>query len=582
MVGKVSVGSSFSGLASYLTKGGEDRVAWTEPRYLIGTDPKQIAEEMQATASGSSRVQKPVYHLSISFDQADRPSREQMQQVADGLLKDLGLDGHQAYLVAHGDKDHSHLHIMVNRVHPETRTAWSTRYDYARIEGSLRRLENELGLRRVPGHHARNPGERAPNREQSRKTGEIRRERQTGEKPFCEVVRSKVGQDLREAKSWGELTRRLGQHSIKVEWREQGMVFADGQRYAKASAVDREASRFRLEQRFGQTLAAYRAGDRLPLPGSRTVPGRGGMAAGPPLTPNRPGGRVVPRASMLLVQTGSRDESEEVGKLRRAAVRTLSVVERMARSAPARASAMTERRLRKEVLRDPDLGALLKDARLYGKVSGMERALNQAVREHGAVKQKLGELPDLKKQAVAHSQAFDEALARVYPNSKAARAGFLEMARKEGASTAARTMRGDPERFGEVRTVERKKWKGLLMEVSKDAAYREVPLAADHGRQYLQAAKRLPSRGEQQAWARTLDQSKHKVDTLGRQLSHLPSSDRLMSRIQERVAGLTPKQLGKLDKAFAPARMTPIRGLVMEALSRGRKALEHVVGGRGR
>ena len=582
MVGKVSLGSSFSGLAAYLTKGGEDRVAWAEPRDLIGTDPKQIAEEMQATASGSSRVQKPVYHLSISFDPADRPSREQMQQIADRLLGELGLHGHQAYLVAHRDKDHPHLHIMVNRVDPETRRAWSTSCDYARVERALRQLESELGLRRVPGHHARNLGERAPDREQSRKTGEIRRERQTGEKPFCETLRGRLGRDICEARSWGELISRLKRHGIEVQWRARGMVFTDGRRYAKASAVDRQASRYRLEQRFGQSLAAYRAGDRLPLPGVRQAQGRSRGPERPDVTPDRPGGRIVPRASMLLARTGTRDEAEEVGKLRRAAVRTLSALERMAGPAPSGASATARRRLRKEVIRDPDLKALLKEAKLYLKVDGMERSLREAVREHGAVSRKLSELPDLRKKAVAHSRAFDEALRKVYPDAKAARVCFLETAQKEGGPKTALAMRSDPERFGPVHTAERKKWGGLLTEVSKEAAYREAPLAAESARQYLQAAKRLPARGDEQAWTMALERHKHQIDKLGRALSRHPSSERLLARIGERASKLTPKQLASLEGALSPARMAPVRGVAIEALSRGRQALGQVVGGRGR
>ena len=94
MVGKVTSGSSFSGLAAYLT-GDRERVAWIEARWMIGTDPKEIAREMEAAAGQSSRVEKPVYHISISFDPADTPTREQMQEAASQVLKDLGLDRHQ-------------------------------------------------------------------------------------------------------------------------------------------------------------------------------------------------------------------------------------------------------------------------------------------------------------------------------------------------------------------------------------------------------------------------------------------------------------------------------------------------------
>ena len=256
MVGKVTSGSNFSGLAAYLT-GERERVAWTEARWMIGTDPKEVAREMEAAAGQSSRVEKPVYHISISFDPADAPTREQMQEAADQVLKDLGLEEHQAFLVAHQDKGHPHVHIMVNRVHPETGKAWSTSHDYARVEGALRRLENEWGLRRVPGHHAREIGADRPDRSQTRATGEIRKTRRTGEKPFADVVRGKVGKDIAKAKSWGELIHALKQHGLRVEAKSRGMVITDGQRFTAASRVTPEASRFRLERRFGQKLSDY-------------------------------------------------------------------------------------------------------------------------------------------------------------------------------------------------------------------------------------------------------------------------------------------------------------------------------------
>ena len=162
MIGKVTRGASFGGLAAYLT-GRAERVAWTEPRYLLGTDPKEVAREMEAAAGQSSRVEKPVYHLSISFDEADCPSREQMRAAVEEVLKELGLEEHQALLVAHVDTAHPHVHVMVNRVHPRDggrrrRSATTTQRSSTR-SGVWRRA---WGMKRVAGHHARAPGHGGP------------------------------------------------------------------------------------------------------------------------------------------------------------------------------------------------------------------------------------------------------------------------------------------------------------------------------------------------------------------------------------------------------------------------------------
>ena len=141
MVGKATKGSSFSGLAKYLTQDPE-RVAWTKARGVMDTAPEEVAREMRVAAEAQpGRTEKPVYHLTLSFARSDDLAQRQMQEAARRVLEDLGLSEHQALLVAHRDKEHAHVHVMVNLVHPETGQAWQTSHDYRRIETSLRPKE---------------------------------------------------------------------------------------------------------------------------------------------------------------------------------------------------------------------------------------------------------------------------------------------------------------------------------------------------------------------------------------------------------------------------------------------------------
>lgn len=152
MIGKVMKGRGFTGLARYLESGHDanspDRVEWIEARNLPTNDPQTASLMMRATAAQSVRVEKPVHHIALSFDPDDGADRAMMVRVADRLLDDLGLRKHQALIVAHGDTRHAHVHLMVNRVHPETFRAWHPTHDYTRIERSLREQERELGAAR--------------------------------------------------------------------------------------------------------------------------------------------------------------------------------------------------------------------------------------------------------------------------------------------------------------------------------------------------------------------------------------------------------------------------------------------------
>ncbi|MGH7577475.1 MAG: relaxase/mobilization nuclease domain-containing protein, partial [Longimicrobiales bacterium] len=255
MIGKVMKGRGFAGLARYLETGragdSPDRVEWVEARNLPTNDPETASLIMRATAAQSDRVQKPVYHIALSFDPDDGADQAMMIRVADRLLSDLGLKEHQALIVAHGDTAHAHVHLMVNRVHPETFRAWHPQHDYARIERSLRAQEHELALRAVPGHHYRLDGHELPDRSQALTSGQLRKWERTGEMPFDELVRNVARRHLLQATSWRDLEARLSQEGLRVEPRGRGLVVTDGKEEVKLSSVAPRVSRANLERRFG-------------------------------------------------------------------------------------------------------------------------------------------------------------------------------------------------------------------------------------------------------------------------------------------------------------------------------------------
>lgn len=161
VIGVSSSSRDFAALAAYLARGRDDdtpdRVAWTVSRNIPTDDPDVSATIMHASAARNARVAKPVYHLAISFDPGDRVDRATMEHVADRILGALGLSEHQALIVAHQDREHPHLHLMVNRVHPETGLAWSRWQDQRVVQRVLREEELALGLRQVPGRLAATP-----------------------------------------------------------------------------------------------------------------------------------------------------------------------------------------------------------------------------------------------------------------------------------------------------------------------------------------------------------------------------------------------------------------------------------------
>jgi relaxase-like protein/DNA relaxase TraI-like protein len=253
MIATSSSGRRFAALARYLLHGrsGEEteRVAWTAGRNLGTDDPEVAAALMQATSNANLQVESPVYHLTINFDPADAVTPEQIEAVADRVLKDLGLAGHQALMVAHRDRTHPHVHIMVNRVHPETLLAWDRWQDQPKIQRTLRMLERELGLREVAGRlyqlDGQEPPERAP-----LTNGEHRQAKRSSDPAFPDRVRAHLP-ELRATRSWEELEAVLASHGLCLERKGQGLVITDGTHQVKASRVARDLSLRQLEAGFG-------------------------------------------------------------------------------------------------------------------------------------------------------------------------------------------------------------------------------------------------------------------------------------------------------------------------------------------
>jgi gas vesicle protein len=179
MVPKVAArGASFKGAGAYYLHdkkaGTSERVAFTHTENLPVTDPELALDCMAYTAmhqneikaaSGAARTGRkltlPVYTYSLSWAPDEEPTRAQMIEAGLESLKALRLEEHEVLMVAHNDMAHPHLHLIVNRVHPETGKAATLPNDhlilsrwaeaYEKRQGKIRceqRVENNEARRR--------------------------------------------------------------------------------------------------------------------------------------------------------------------------------------------------------------------------------------------------------------------------------------------------------------------------------------------------------------------------------------------------------------------------------------------------
>jgi len=143
-------GSSFKRLLNYLTMERDPDTGKTLLRgdvvmsyNLVGIDT--AAAEMKGVESLNPRCNDAVFHYELAWPPGERPSRAEWIDSASYTLNQLGFKQHQYVLVAHDDKKHFHIHVMVNKVHPVTYRAHTPTYSWLTLDGAVRHLEAKYG-----------------------------------------------------------------------------------------------------------------------------------------------------------------------------------------------------------------------------------------------------------------------------------------------------------------------------------------------------------------------------------------------------------------------------------------------------
>lgn len=155
MIGKISKGRGFRGLAEYLLRGGRGEiVAGT----MSGRTPRELAAEFGQLRRLNPKLGRAVAHISLSPAPGDPAlTAEQWQAIAERFMSEMSFEGGWCGVV-HRDTDHEHLHLMACRINLNGKTV-SEANDYRRAEAVIRRIEADFGLIPVPDPPRRTPKE---------------------------------------------------------------------------------------------------------------------------------------------------------------------------------------------------------------------------------------------------------------------------------------------------------------------------------------------------------------------------------------------------------------------------------------
>ena len=261
--------SSFQRLATYLTveRRGPDEEEMTRGPVVISDSLLSLetaAKEMRQVATMNPRVGDPILHFQLSWRNGEKPTETQWQTAAQTAIKTLGFEQHQFMIVAHDDTAHFHVHVMLNRVHPETYQAHNPRLSLLSLHKVARLMEHEFGWEEDAGLYRWDKTLQQPVRVAK---DEMIRHRQNAERPRDgdvvlrgrmerfndnESVRSfaadkparALKQLLQRNPTWQEVHALLGRHGLEIHAGEKGgfsVNVTDSPIKVKASEVFRFA-----------------------------------------------------------------------------------------------------------------------------------------------------------------------------------------------------------------------------------------------------------------------------------------------------------------------------------------------------
>ena len=251
--GHLKPGSSFGRLARYITR--TRRNDAPESRHAFQAtnlgEPRPLAEAIAVVhahqgASTNSNPDK-TYHLIVSFAADDKLDSEMLKQIEARLCASIGFSEHQRISVLHKDTTHQHLHIAINKVHPETLNTHTPYRDFVTLSAVAAELEIEFGLTRVKRGTGKDP----------LSTGSMQYEAVTGQESLASwarrVVTPLAPEILARADNWPALHNEIAQYGLHLETVGRGLCFVDKKSGArvKASSVHPEFSKAKLVARYG-------------------------------------------------------------------------------------------------------------------------------------------------------------------------------------------------------------------------------------------------------------------------------------------------------------------------------------------
>lgn len=242
--------SDFAELARYITadQAKEHRIGEVRMTNCAAYSVRDAITEVLATQSANTRAKSDkTCHLIVSFPAGEQPGADTLKAIEERISAGLGYGEHQRISAVHADTDNLHIHIAINKIHPERHTIHEPYYPHRSLAELCITLETDFGLQR--DNHA--PNQRGA----AARAADM--ERHSGVESLVGWIKRECLDEIRKAASWAELHQVMRDNGLELRARGNGLVIeAPGGTMVKASTLARDFSKSGLEARLGAFEAA--------------------------------------------------------------------------------------------------------------------------------------------------------------------------------------------------------------------------------------------------------------------------------------------------------------------------------------
>ena len=252
------------GLLDYIlnpeNKNANEKCVYSGASHFLTDTPQSQKAEMLALSQEAVRSKDTVNHYVMSWQAGEQPSHQQIDEAVGLFLNELGLNDHQIVYGLHADTDNLHLHLVINRVHPDTLKVIKPNkgFDIEAAHKAIARIEHAQGWRRE--QHGRYQvlengelGREPIDTKKQRQPDQVKRDREnrTGEKSAERIAIEDGAAIIQSASDWQTLHRQLAEKGLRYEKKGSGALLFVGDVGVKPSRVDRAASLPHLQKRLG-------------------------------------------------------------------------------------------------------------------------------------------------------------------------------------------------------------------------------------------------------------------------------------------------------------------------------------------